>query len=287
MQTVARIAAFQDCGAYAYVYQTVNTPIEYRIGGSSCRDRFCVPCARDRSRVLATNVLTALDDQPARFLTLTLKTNDGPLSTQLDRLFSCFTLLRKRQLWHTAVTGGCAFLEINWSPSASGWNVHLHCIIKGTYVSQSSLSAAWWKITGDSMILDIRIIRDKQHVGRYVTKYVSKPLNSTYVNRPECFDEVVRALVGRRLCFTFGTWRGIKLTQTPEHGEWINIGSFHEVLQRAKTGDVDALAAITYIAGDGTRNLLDAVEEPRPPPRFIAPHQRQIDFEWCGPDPRF
>lgn len=287
MQTVSRIVAFQDCGAFAFVYQTVHAPYEYRLGGSMCRDRFCVPCALQRSRTIATNVLETLSGEPARFLTLTLRSNDGSLTTQIDRLYSCFGALRRTQLWRSRVDGGCAFTEIKWSSRVQAWNVHVHCIIHGLFVPQNELSHAWWTITGDSFILDIRRITDKDCVGRYVTKYASKPLNNTFWNRESLLDEVVRAMVGRRLCFTFGTWRGVKLTQTPEPGDWINLGSFHDVLRQARDGDLEALRAVQYIAGQRTGDLLQAVETVPDPPKLQAPCPKQHTFDWAIPGLRF
>lgn len=286
-QPTSRIAAFHDCGAFAYVYQTAHAPYEYRLGGSNCHDRFCLPCASDRSRLIAGNVLDALGGKPARFLTLTLKSNDGPLSTQIDRLYSCFAVLRNRKLWRSRVQGGCAFTEIKWSTKAKAWNVHIHCIIHGLFLPQRELSAAWFRITGDSMILDIRLIRDQGHVGRYVTKYASKPLSNTFVNRKPQFDEVIQAMHGRRLCFTFGTWRGIKLTEAPEPGEWINLGSFESVVLQAKQGDLEALRALRYIAGDRAESILQSVNTPRAPPDPHNTQPKQTLFGWNLHDFRF
>lgn len=287
MQTISRILGFSSCGAAAFVYQSAKAPYDYRLGGSSCRDRFCVPCSRERSRVLATNVLTALKQNPARFLTLTLKTNDGPLSTQIDRLYSCFTALRTRAFWKKRVHGGCAFTEVKWSERNQGWNVHVHCLLHGLYVPKSDLWRAWYDITGDSLIVDIRLVHDQAAIGRYVTKYVSKPLGNSFVNRTAQFDELIRAMAGRRLCLTFGTWRGIKLTETPEPGDWVNLGSFHDVLRKAHDGDVESLQAIKYICQDRTQELLDHVVHARPPPIDATPDQRQHIFSWVLPDPRF
>lgn len=280
MQTVPRITAFASCGAFAYVYQSVKPPYEYRLGGSSCRDRFCVPCAAERSRNLAANVLDALDLEPARFLTLTLKTNDGPLATQIDRLYSCFSVLRKRHLWRSRVTGGCAFTEVKWSRKTDAWNVHVHCIIHGAFLPKWELSKAWHEITGDSMIVDLRVIRDRGHITRYVTKYASKPFDNTFVNRQPLFDEVIRAMHGRRLCFTFGTWRGIRLTELPVPGDWVNLGSFHDVVCRARDGEPGALQAITYIAGDRTQALIDAAPTARAPPLEPVVHHHQHLLPW-------
>lgn len=286
-QTIPRIVAFQSCGAFAYVYQSLHSPYEYRLGGSSCRDRFCVPCALDRSRVLSTNVLNALDSQPARFLTLTLKSNDGPLEAQIDRLYSCFATLRNRSLWTRTVKGGCAFTEVKWSERAHAWNVHIHSIIHGGFLPQRDLSRAWWKITGDSMVLDIRLVRDPAHIGQYVTKYASKPLNNSFVNRSVQFDEVVQAMHGRRLCFTFGTWRGIKLTESPQPGDWINLGSFTEVASRARDGDLEALKALNSVTGNRAAEVILALPLARAPPLRSSPAHPQITFEWLTPDPRF
>lgn len=280
MQSVSRIQAFESCGAFAFVYESVTTPVEYRLGGSTCRDRFCVPCARDRSRVLATNVLLALGGQPVRFLTLTLKVNRGPLTTQIDRLLGCFAKLRARAFWRKRVSGGCAFIEVKWSEKHSGWNVHVHCMLHGLYIPQRDLYRAWLSITGDSMIVDIRLVNDKDTIGRYVTKYIAKPLSNTFLNRREQFDELILAMVGRRLCMTFGDWRGIRLTQSPEPGQWINIGSFHAILCQAHDGQVEATHAIRYICGDHAQHYIDAAALARPPPDVLRPYYQQLQLQY-------
>jgi hypothetical protein len=279
MQSLTRLVAFGECGAFAYVFQSLKAPYDYRLGGSSCRDRFCVPCAKDRSRVLATNVLNALSGNPARFLTLTLKVNDGPLSAQIDRLYSCFTALRARAFWNKRVSGGCAFTEVKWSKRSAGWNVHVHCLLRGLYLPKSDIWRAWHAITGDSMIVDIKLVYDEAAIGRYITKYVSKPLDNTFLNRQPQFDELIRAMHGRRLCITFGDWRGIRLTESPEPGEWINLGSFHDLLSQAFDGDADSLRAVRYICQDRTEELLGSVALARPPPITPEPVQRQLYFQ--------
>ncbi len=271
--------SFSDCGATAFVFQSLKAPYEYRLGGSSCRDRFCVPCARERSRVLATNVLDALAGKPVRFLTLTLKVNNGPLSAQIDRLYSCFTALRARSFWLKRVSGGCAFTEVKWSPSSSGWNVHVHCMVHGLYLPKSDLWRAWHAITGDSMIVDIRLVRDKGAIGRYVTKYISKPLSRTFLNRDSQLDELVKAMRGRRLCITFGDWRGIRLTQQPEPGDWINLGSFYDVVALALLDDPDSLTAIRQICGDRASEMLATFQRARPPPIPKLPIHEQLYFQ--------
>ena len=275
-QSPSRLLSFADCGAYAFIYQSLKTPYEYRVGGSSCRDRFCVPCAKDRSRVLASNVLNALGDRPVRFLTLTLRSNDLPLSEQVDRLYRSFSLLRNRAFWHKRVSGGCAFTEIKWSQNSQAWNVHIHCMLHGLYLPKSDVWRAWHAITGDSMIVDIRIVRSHATIARYVTKYVSKPLDNSFLNRQPQFDELIQAMRGRRLCITFGDWRGIKLTESPEPGEWLILGSFDSVLRLAKQGDKDALNAVHSLCGPLAQAYIDTATLPRAPPSPRKPSSRQL-----------
>lgn len=287
MQSVSRINAFSSCGYSAFIYRTVEPPHRFRLGGSSCRDRFCVPCAIDRSRCLATNVLTALHDKPTRFMTLTLKQSSCTLAETLVRLYDCFRRLRARSYWLSHVKGGCAFLEMKWSAMNDAWNVHLHCIVHGSYFPARNLSKMWYKITGDSMIVDVRFVHDHARIGRYVTKYVSKPFNNTFVNRSDLLDEVIVATRGKRLCITFGDWRGIRLTESPNDADWIALGTFHDVVSRALRGDRECLQAVHEICGDDAPSILAAVERARPPPLEPLPPPSQMIFAWPQPDSRF
>lgn len=287
MQSISRINAFSSCGYCAFVYRTVERPYRFRLGGSSCRDRFCLPCAIDRSRCLATNVLAALKDNPTRFLTLTLRQNTSSLATNLTRLYDCFRRLRATAYWRSHVKGGCGFLEMKWSARHRAWNVHLHCIVHGRYLPQSDLSRIWYRVTGDSMITDIRFVHDTQRVGRYVTKYVSKPFNNTFLNRSDLLDEVVIATRGKRLCLTFGDWRGIQLTASPNENDWIALGTFHDIVTRAVEGDRECIQAVHDICGENAAIIMDAVARARPPPS--APHvpPPQTTFAWPATDARF
>jgi hypothetical protein len=148
-------------------------------------------------------------------------------------------------------------------------------MLHGLYLPKSDVWRAWWEITGDSFQVDITLVRNHDTIGRYITKYVSKPLNNTFLNRPHQLDELIRSMHGRRLCLTFGDWRGIRLTQSPEPGEWVNLGGFHDVLSRASDGDQDSLNAIRYICADRTEQLLQSNALARPPPDEPPTFERQ------------
>lgn len=286
-QSPSRLENFADCGSTAYVYQAIDDPDIFRLGGSSCRDRFCIPCAIDRSRCLATNVLKTLGKRPARFVTLTLRQNQDELHDILDKLYDSFRRLRARSFWKRRVKGGCAFIEVLWSNKNNAWNVHLHAIVHGTYLPKYDLSREWWKVTGDSFIVKIKLVEDNRSVGKYVTKYVSKPFNDTFMNRDRLLDEVVIGMKNRRLSLTFGDWRGIKLTESPNDRDWINLGTFHEVVTRAVDNDQECLRAIQTICGDRTHGVMAKVQRARPPPPEPPIQCDQLTFSWPALDPRF
>jgi hypothetical protein len=116
---------------------------------------------------------------------------------------------------------------------------------------QKDLAAAWLKITGDSHIVDIRFVRSPDRVAAYITKYASKPLTGEVARDPDALDEAVTALAGRRLCTTFGLWRGIPLLEPPEDGEWFKLGTLNDFLDRALNGDTYAMDVLAKV--DKTR----------------------------------
>ena len=243
-----RREAFADCGLQAFVLRSIDDPTRYRVAGSCCHDRFCLPCATERSCIIAGNVLDLAKDRELRFLTLTLKSNETTLKKQLDKLYVSFQALRRRAFWKRAVSGGVAFLELKRSRSTDRWHPHLHCLLEGTWIGHTDIRRAWYFITGDSFIIDIRPIHDNQHATRYVTKYASKPFNSSFVKRPDLLDEALVALRNRKLAVTFGRWRGLLLTATPDEGAWEHVASLSDVIQRAASGDdacISILASLT------------------------------------------
>lgn len=243
-QSSGRLHDFTECGKHAYVFQSVEDPEIYTMGGSTCHDRFCLPCGRERSRVIATNVKLRTEGKPARFLTLTLKSDTESLSTLLAKLTHDFTALRRTRLWRKRVTGGVGFLEIKWMANTQRWHPHLHCLLQGRYIPREELSKLWLKVTGTSEVIDIRIVENEAHCTHYICKYASKPLDHTVIIDPPRLDEAILALKGKRLCMTFGTWRGYKLTEPPESGTWVQLGTLDELIERASHGNAEAIDAL-------------------------------------------
>ncbi len=235
-----QLSRFDLCGGDPWVAVDPEDPTRFTLLANHCHSRWCLPCARERGRTIATNLQLKLGDEPTRFLTLTLRSNDGPLRTQLDRLYSAFRRLRSRSIWKRCVTGGAAVLEVKHGWKSARWHAHLHVLFHGSFIAQRVLAALWWKITGDSYIIDIRLLPDSKAAAAYVCKYISKPLSSTIVNKPDALSEFIATCSGRRLVLTFGSWRGCKLTEKIDATEWKSICPLTTLYERFEAGDSDA-----------------------------------------------
>lgn len=119
------------------------------------------------------------------------------------------------------------FIEVKLS-KAQQWHVHAHIIADAKYLPQHELSREWLAVTGDSPIVDIRLIKNAEAAASYVAKYGSKAFDSGLLNSPRRLADVILALKGSRLCTTFGEWRGKKLTspdKNEDSGEWQDLGN--------------------------------------------------------------
>lgn len=268
-QTDARIDEFATCGDRVYVLQHKTDPARYHLAGSGCHDRFCLPCAQARSRTIARRVLAKIQGSESRFLTLTLRTGSEPLTVSLDRLYTAFAVLRRTHLWRSRVSGGVALVELKWFPDTERWHPHLHVLIQGLYVPQPDLKALWLRITRDSSIVDIRLVRNDRHASRYITKYASKPFNSSFLHDEDRLDEALLALKGRRLAMTFGHWRGYRLTDPPDDREWHVLGTIAQVYFSAQDGDSSCKAALSAIDPAVLDELLPHLRAPPPAPANV------------------
>lgn len=234
-----RLLAFESCGHGAFVMRSTEDPDVYRVRGANCCDRFCKPCARQRAGIVARNLLEQVQDRRVRFVTLTLKTQTDSLDTELDRLYSSFAMLRRREFWKKRVDGGAALLEVKWNEGSQRWHPHLHIIVEGSYIPHALLKQAWYEVTGDSYVVDIRPIRNNRNVVRYITKYATDPVDRTIHGNVALLSEAIRAFKGRRTCLTFGTWRGFALTKQEDAGGWELVGTLAAVVWHANHDESD------------------------------------------------
>jgi len=247
--TGPRIDRFLWCGQDAFVEVSATDPPEYRIASVRCRDRWCRVCGTERARHIAANLVDHLAGRTVRFLTLTIKTDELTLAQAVNKLYRSFAKLRLTRLWKRRVVGGAATCEIKRTSNGSRWHPHLHILVEGKYIPQDDLRRAWFKITGDSYILHIMPVPDHTQAAGYLTKYLSKPVPAQIVRNVDWLQEAIVALNGRRMVTTFGSWRGLKLTDVPDRGAWTRLCSFRELTERAARGDPRYRRILRHLLG--------------------------------------
>lgn len=285
---IDRIWNFTQCGRHSYVVQNPDDPEDYRITGSTCHDRFCLPCANSRASTIAMNVLDHLAAKECRFVTLSLKADDRPLHVLLKEITRCFCKLRTRRLWKKTQVGGVAFIEVKWIRDTGEWNVHLHVLTQGRYMLKRKLSAQWYAITANTYVVDIKFVNDRKHVSRYVSKYASKPLHASVLRDDDALDAAIVAFKGKRLCTTFGSWRGLLLTDHPTESAWDYVDTLSSLIDRGLRGDPEAIRVLNSL---GCPDVI-VLPEPRPPPtprkpRLKATSEDQLTLQFAPCNARY
>lgn len=244
----SRVYAYLGCGTGTWVMQSQTDPERFSLRSECCHDRWCLACAKSRAMVLRCNLEPLLKGQVVRFVTLTLKHNDDPLHQRLDFLHESFDKLRALPLWSAAVDAGVAFLEVKHNPETKQWHPHLHVLCVGRYLPQSSLRVDWLAVTGSSHIVDVRLVKDEAKVVDYVTKYITKPAPNDLYRDHDALCEAIRALKGRRLLTTFGTWRGHALLKNRDLNDWTPLMPWPELLSRCRDADPVAIEIYRCVA---------------------------------------
>lgn len=212
-----------------------------RVRSNHCGLRWCPLCSASKSWIYSQQMIPWLGKcKHAKFVTLTLKHSELALSVQLDRIYKSFQSLKKKANFKKYIIGGVWFFQVVKSHKTQQWHPHLHILVDGRYMPQRILRQMWEKITGDSYIVHIEAVKNKQKALEYAARYVARPMSLRGLNNEE-FCELFEAFHGRRLCGVFGTARGISFNpdKLPSSGNWVKIGSF-DVVMRFKDYDQDA-----------------------------------------------
>jgi hypothetical protein len=276
-----RSKRFATCGANAWVLGSKTEFQRYKVVLTCCHDRFCVPCARARAANIRANLAKHTEGRTLRFVTLTLAHTAAPLVDQLDRLYRAFRTLRGKPVWKDRVRGGVAFLELKLGNGETPWHPHLHVLIDSTFLPQHQLSSTWLDVTGDSKIVDIRLVRDVAEIDKYVTKYVTKPISANAYRDSLRLNQAIAALSGRRMFITFGDCRNWRLTEPADPSAWTLIASETELRERALDGDtfaeqlLDRIAAFIY-GHDDAEFVIDRTISCRPPPAATPDAQLRL-----------
>jgi hypothetical protein len=279
-QTWSRREAFRTCGSTCFVLRSKSDPTRYKIAASGCHDRFCLPCAQTRSRIIAGNVAERIQRTVCRFVTLTLKHTDNPLTTDIERLYDGFKKLRKHKLWKATQRGGVAFLEIKRSRDGKSWHPHFHVLTTGKYIDGAKLGRVWHAITGDSYIVDVRSVPNPEAAIQYVTKYASKPFHPSLFENQTILQEAVLALQGRRMAISFGNFKGLQMTDNMSEDAWEFLDELESLARRAASGDLAAEKIIRAACGERAEEVLRCAAKQVVPRMNIGHPQVPIPYDY-------
>jgi len=224
-----------ECRTGAYFVRNFETG-QVRVASQSCHLRFCPICTKTRTLVIKSNVTSWL--KTSRFpklLTFTLKHSTLPLSDQIDRLYDSFKAIRRTSILKKTCYAGVWFFQVKKSETDFLFHPHIHCLVAGAFIPQKKLAKAWYKITKDSNIVDVRAVKDAQTCARHVSRYAANPCSLKPLTLSDCVT-LAKALESRRLCGTWGQCRKLKLTSLPkiDTSKWHNIGSWQTVYYAQK-----------------------------------------------------
>jgi len=245
---------YMKCRTMAWQIYYPETDL-MKIHSNSCRLRWCPMCGKARVNIIAHNCFEFFSNQPfVRFLTLTMKHNDLSLGDQIRLLKKNFVKLSRRVGWKKYVTGIVAFLHVKYN-EGTGWHVHLHILLTGSYLPQKWLSGEWEKVTGDSIIVHVQAAHSEKELALTIkdfVRYAGCPANLRETPM-EHRQELIHAFEGIRACWTNGKCRAVSLSP-PRYKEGdakgINLGRDSTIRMRAKEGDLDALR-ILFCSGKG------------------------------------
>ena len=222
-----RLKNYDMCKTTAWFVRHTETG-DLKVVSSSCKLRWCPLCSNAKKYHLAAQVSEWLEgvDKP-KFLTLTLKHSENPLTDQIDMLYQSFRKLRLFNEYKKKIKGGVWFFQIKKSKSDGLWHPHLHCVMDSDFLEHAKLWKAWLSITLTSKVVDIQAVSDPGDVAEYVARYAARPSDLAELELGDQL-ELVTSLHGRRLVGTWGTARVVSLTPSkPQDSDsWKNVGSW-------------------------------------------------------------
>lgn len=235
-QAGSRIIALDNCRRFAH-FAMDRASGDLRVMTDSCRQRWCPMCAGQKSKYAKESTRRWLDDlEMPKFLTLTLKHQEGELLPQLQFLQDAFRTLRQRVYWKRNVTGGIWFLQVHRSKHDGNWHPHLHVVLEGKYMVHGDLSELWDQVTYGSPVVHLVGIDDNEKAADYVARYAARPAK---MEEQPIADriEIMEALHGKRLSGTFGSAKCVTLTppKIEDGPDWQFVASYDVVVSDSTT----------------------------------------------------
>lgn len=222
-------AKLGDCANYLVFHDYYTEGVTRLVKAKTCKQHLLCPfcAARRASRMMSTyldkinHVRSSNNGLKPVMVTLTVK-NGSDLSERFEHLKKAFQRLvvRRREFmkrgWGSTefrkIHGAVYSFEFSYNQDTSEWHPHIHMIaLISDWIDRESLSSEWESITGDSKIVDVRLIRKSKsnnlesglaEVLKYALKFSSLG--------PSRIWEAYLTLRGKRLMGSLGSLRGIK-----------------------------------------------------------------------------
>ena len=157
-------------------------------------------------------------------LTLTVKNGHDLQERSSHLITSLRTLIKRRQDYKKKGRGFNEFCKIDgamysyentYNEQTGEWHPHVHMLVLlNDWIDQEQLSETWHEITGDSFVVDVRIVKKSKEFGyakaaAEVCKYALKFGDLTVEKTWEAF----KILKGKRLSGAFGSLYGVKIPE--------------------------------------------------------------------------
>jgi Replication protein len=274
---VARRFRFQECGASCGVYVDTTT-LRTITRSANCHDRWCAACGRQRRQRLAAALSAQIPKSKTLALVLTPKSQPGPLGPALTSLVKNFATLRRRKWWSSRVAGGAWVAEMTYNATTKQWHPHLHILVHASWLQLQEFSAEWHKVTGDSHRVHVSLVRDSHshHAVRELCKYVGKIAHRSWEHDQALLAHAMKALHGRRLEGSFGSWKHVNLQQPlpgNEKSVWVFWGTLDHLYALSSKSHEEARAILkSLLSGEpcairpACAALDDTALQARPPP---------------------
>lgn len=237
----------KHCRSFATFNRNINTG-QVRVFGSSCRLRWCPLCGQSHSMFLAEQVKRWYSrSKKQKLLTLTLRSSDSPLGTQINRLFTAFRNLRNQRWFASKIVGGIWFFQVTYNTKTDQWHPHLHALLAGNFLPYQELQARWLHVTGDSDVIDIRRCWSPDSAAAHVARYATRPGTLASVPSQNKLD-LMEALKGRRICGSWGSARVVRLhrERSDDRDQWVSLGTWEAVTSAVHFSDAARAIALAW-----------------------------------------
>lgn len=199
------------CGETYWWIRNPENPNDWKLIVWFCNRHGCSDCATRRSKRHGRAVFEYVGERPCHHLILTIARDHAPLRSLLDHLRRSFRTLNRRPMWKRSIIGGIWFLDCTYDENADKWGPHLHLIVEAES-TPPWITAAWWEITGDSWVTEVRQLEEGTRSRAGSIFYASKVAYTQFAHNESAMSEYLQAVKGKRKCQPFGKWyRSLRL----------------------------------------------------------------------------